>query len=182
MGWAQPKGYFSMDRRTVAMLNGETPSVSKLFQVIVSQAFSHRIGVRQTCGGVRLYKEGCRPWGQYELARIANLSINTVRRGLWRLSRLGLIEYAASKLGTIIEVLNFFRYKRPATGVHHDSPVLTRPSDQRLSTVDTYRGVLKKDPTVIQRSVDVPPPPAEKFLGKAGAGLAREVRLKIFGY
>ena len=179
--WAKPSGYFSMDRKTVALLVNEAPSVSKLFQVITSQAFTRQIGVRQVGGGVQIFGEGSRPWGQYELARAAGLSINTIRRGLWRLSRLKLIRYAASKLGTIVEVLNYFRYKRPATGVH-DQPFLTPRGDQRRSKVDTYRGVLKKDLKIITSIVDVPPPPEEKFLGREGAAMVRDLRMKIFGW
>lgn len=170
-------GYFSLDRKTVELLASEAPSVSKLFQTIVSQAFTYRIAIRQIQGGVALYKEGSRPWGQYELARAANLSINTVRRGLWRLSRLKLIDYAASKLGTIVQVLNFFRYRRQATGVD-----MTRRGDQRVSKIDNYRG----DPKRIERSthdpVVVQPPIQESFLGREGAKLARELRLQIFGW
>lgn len=155
MGWKNAKGYFSMDRRTVALLVDEPRSVHVLFHVLVTQAFTYRIAVRDPeQNGVVLYGEGARPWGQRELAAVARMSVNTVRRGLRRLQTLKLLKFATSKLGTIVQILNFFRHRRPATGVQFETGrEMLHGGDPRSATIDPYRGVLKKDLKTLTSSI-----------------------------
>lgn len=148
--WSDSKGYVVIERKTIALLQNEAPSVGRVFQTLLAQSFIRPIGVRMEDNTYEIWNEGSRPWSQRLLAEAANVSINTLRKALHRLKKIGLIRFVATKLGTVVQVLRFFQYlrrnKNADTGV--SASQLPRPGDTRSSPNDHYRSASN----ILQRS------------------------------
>lgn len=166
-------GHFSLERSLVKKLTEEAPSVQVLFYSLVSHSFTYRIAVRKPDNSVEVWGEGSRPWSQRTIAETTKLSINTVRRGLNRLKKLGLIKLAISKLGTVVQIINFYRYRKQGTGVWHTPPFstgreeLTRGSDSRCATSDHYRKSIKEDHKKLTNSISAT---ARNWMENLGVG------------
>lgn len=152
--WENSQGYISKDRATIGLLAQERHSTRSLFDVIISQAFTRQILVRQEDKTFAMWGEGTRPWGLRELAAAAGMCVNTVQYGLYRLAKIGLIRRVSNKLGTIIQALKFYQYRRknPNVGV---TPLFTHPGDTRASQNNTYRRDSLVDPKIISKSSNV---------------------------
>lgn len=162
--WENSKGYFSKDRATMALLVQELPSVNKVFDTIVSQAFVSKNLLVNEKGEYVMWGEGTRAWSLRKLAEAAYLSVNTVQYALSRLRKLGLIRRVSNKLGTVIQALRFYQYRRHNPNVGLEVPFdkghtsLTQELDTRVSETDHYRCDLKVNNTKISSSVDVATP------------------------
>jgi DNA-binding transcriptional regulator YhcF (GntR family) len=160
--WSGSKGYYTVEREVEGQLTREIPSVRAVFHVLVSQAFTRPIPVFQNAdrqGPVTMWEAGSRPWGQRGLAEAAGLSVPTIRRAIKRLQQLGLIHYVTSKLGTMIQVLRFWNYRRKNPNLESETVAIKESFTQRGITrgekLFPYRsstGDLYKPP----RTVDVP--------------------------
>lgn len=150
------KGYISKDRETVALLARERFSVRALFDVIVSQAFTTKMAVPQPCGsGVRMWDEGTRYYSLRNLARDAGMSVNTVQYGLKRLKALNLIERISNRLGTVIQALKFWQYRRKNENVERQ-PFFSHRGDTGRSQTDKYRCLPNDHLSKLTSIVDVP--------------------------
>lgn len=154
MGWKHSKGYYTVERQTLAVLIEERRSVQSLFNVLVSQAFSYRIAVRLPLPNdpVQIWNEGSRTWGLRGLSKTARMSVPTLRRALARLCELGFIRKVSNKLGTVVQVLRFFQYKRRNQNADEDRPAnaqLTHPGFTPVKTTNPYRSSLP----ILQRSL-----------------------------
>jgi DNA-binding transcriptional regulator YhcF (GntR family) len=154
-----------MERRTIALLVHERPSVRSLFDVVASQAFCKRIWIRSPGQiGVEIWNEGSRPWALRTLAKIAGLSVNTVRYGLMRLAKLGLIRKVANRFGTVVQVLRFFQFKRKNRNADEDlianqadgAMAMTHRGDTRVSKTDHHRVLSSTLSRSLEDLVDVP--------------------------
>lgn len=162
--WENPVGYITKDRQTIALLLNETASVGRLFDVLVSQAFTRTIMVRLPNNTYQEWDPGARPWSLRQLAKTAMLSINTVVKGLRRLVKLGLIRKVSSKLGTVIQALNFFQYRRKNHNIGETPPfskgVMPQRGDTRLAKSDHYRialnKILDKQASIVDVAASVP--------------------------
>jgi hypothetical protein len=174
MNWDNSSGYFAMERQTQALLIKEHRSVQVLFNVIVSQSFCRDIAVRlPDQNAVEVWGAGTRPWGLRGLAETANMAINTVRAGLKRLARLGLIRFRANTLGTVVQVLKFFNYRRRNENIDRDQPAqqpkwgpppnVTQSGDTRVSTTAPYRSPSTTSYNILESIVAVAAEPAEPF-------------------
>jgi hypothetical protein len=156
--WENAKGYFSVDRKTQARLVYERPSTQVLFTVLVSQALTHRIWVdlpgRQHG---EIWNEGTRTWGLRGLAVAARMSVATVRRGIARLESMGLIRKVSNKLGTVIQVLRFYQYRRRNSNACDERPApATTVSPHRGGTAVAKIYPYRRDPILLQRSPSDP--------------------------
>lgn len=176
MGWENSLGYVTVDRKTIAVLMYENRSVHTLFQAIVSQALINPIWLRQPDSNAGLiYPAGSRPWGQRGLAKTARMSINTLRRGLNRLEKMGLIKKVVNKLGTVIQVLNYDRFRRK-----HKPPIdppMTPWGDTRVATSDPFKSSLTQFSN-ISSYVDVQKPSesSENWVKPEDTAVANSVR------
>lgn len=157
ISWKDNKGYITKDRATIALLSTERFSTRCLFEVIVSQAFTRPIPVRNEKGLYAIWGPGSRPWSLRQLAETAGMSVTTVRYGLRRLNKIGLIRYVATKLGTIVQALRFWQYKRK--NPHFDPPFEAEPSthrgDTHVASSKHYRSDSKLISSKLRSSVDV---------------------------
>lgn len=113
--WKNPLGSFSTDRTILAQFISERSNVLKLFQVLVSQAFSRSIPIMDQTGKTRTFftwEAGSRPWSIKKLRDASGMGEHSVRYCLARLEKMGLIKRMVSNKGTIIQVLNYYRFKR----------------------------------------------------------------------
>lgn len=151
--WAHPKGYFSMERKTMALLAEEAPSVAKLFYVIVSQAHTYCSPIKiapERNARTQLWEAGSRGWSLRDLAAAAHLSVPTIRRGLQRLRALKLVHWVSGKLGTVIQVLRFFEFRRRNPNADRDAPALTRRPGTPREKSFNYKG----DPTSSSKTTE----------------------------
>jgi len=136
--WQNPLGAVSFERRITASfaMQRVRPSTHVLFTFLSSLAIAKPQGIQKQDGRFSVVKEGHRKYAQRGLAKACNLAVNTIRRGLKELEALGYINVATNSLGTIIEILGFERFKRPALSrVSRDNSFLKT----RVSKIDPYR-------------------------------------------
>lgn len=168
--WKRSKGYISIDRETLALLAGERASVSKVFHTIVSQAFTYKIPVRQADGTFMEWGAGTRPWSLRGLAAACNVAVNTLYHALKRLAKLNLIRRISTTLGSVVQALRFYQYRKDNPNVgkqlaFDNGPTqLTTRVDTRVSKTDNYRcGSTLIDPLISTSSMKAEKP-AENFL------------------
>lgn len=166
--WQDTKGYITKDRATVGILSQERFSVDRLLDVLVCQAFTRSIPVRQENGTYMIWGEGSRPWSLRQLASAAGMSVNTVQYGLKRLSRLGLIRRVSNSLGTVVQVVRFYQYRRmnphvgetPSFDKGHSS--FSHQGNTGVQRNDNYRS----DPSLLNRSLSNIVVEKEEFVPK----------------
>lgn len=151
-GWENSQGYFVNERETLALLIKENCSVGRVFEVVVAQAFTRPHALVDASGLYKIWEPGSRAWSLRQLAATCNLAVNTVVRALKRLERIGLIKRVASKLGTVIQALKFYQYRRKNPNMGETPPPMTRSGDTGVSTVDHYRSASSK---IFNRSEDL---------------------------
>lgn len=172
--WKDNKGYITLDKVTLKILEPEPANLTKVLITITSNAFTRPIPVRQPDNRWMIWGEGSRPWSLRDLAAKCNMAINTLQKCLYRLQKLGLIRRVSNKLGTVIQAIRFYQYRR--MNPHVDPPFdkghcaqatpITHMGDTPMSEINHYRSGIKLDSTKLTSYVDVKPPALDDLLKK----------------